>query len=290
MKKNESTDLNRQYLQMEYGEVCQNFRSLSEIRFKLLAFLPLATGVGVVSMGSGAQLSNPVVYLLGLVVSIALSVYNARNDQHYNELVGRASDIERQMGLCEGNFTQRPTTWQKAFGLKVEHRWPIALIYISSITTWLFLALLSVLQYICAEPVVSYTGIYLFLISVVIVSFAILIINKQKTKSKNEITDSVCKMVRLFENKTTSTVIKEIDDAVSKQGPNSVDILRVIHLNKISRLKYYLTDEGYYWSAPSNGEVINKRSACQLVALLTDFPARWIFDIYTGQRGQYFNK
>ena len=49
--------------------------------------------------------------LTGLAVTIGLLTYNARNDQLYDELVGRAAEIERRLGLPDGAFATRPTSW-----------------------------------------------------------------------------------------------------------------------------------------------------------------------------------
>jgi len=46
--------------------------------------------------------------LFGLVATIGLATYNARNDQLYFELVGRAAAIERSLDLPDGAFANSP--------------------------------------------------------------------------------------------------------------------------------------------------------------------------------------
>ena len=49
--------------------------------------------------------------LFGLVVTLGLVTYDTRNDQLYNKLVSRASTIERNLGLPDGSFANRPHAW-----------------------------------------------------------------------------------------------------------------------------------------------------------------------------------
>lgn len=108
----------------EYAEVNENFRLLTEIRFKLLAFLPLIAAAGLAAAGVGrASGAAPglegAIFLFGLVVTCALATYNARNDQLYVRLVARAAEIERELGLSDGSFNRRPTAWlELSLGLK----------------------------------------------------------------------------------------------------------------------------------------------------------------------------
>jgi hypothetical protein len=94
-------------LSKEYGEVCSNFRTLTDIRFKLLAFLPITAAATVAALRGNASEQRPAgtmlaLSLFGLVVTIALATYNAQNDQLYDGLVARAAEIERSVGIPDG--------------------------------------------------------------------------------------------------------------------------------------------------------------------------------------------
>jgi hypothetical protein len=155
-------DVRREALLKEYGEVASNFRLLTNIRFKLLAFLPIAAAAAAALKGTGgAEPAEAAATLglsvFGLVVTIALVGYNARNDQLYDELVGRAAAIERELFLPDGAFAHRPNPW---FAIRmsgsathlqtwpVDHRRSVALIYGASTALWLFGAFYSVTQLI----------------------------------------------------------------------------------------------------------------------------------------------
>ncbi|HEY4265195.1 MAG TPA: hypothetical protein VGM72_07750, partial [Micropepsaceae bacterium] len=101
----------REALLKEYGEVSSNFRLLTDIRFKLLAFLPAATAVATALKGDSLSAASAVLSLFGLAATIGLVTYNLRNDQLYDELVGRAAFIERSLGIPDGAFANRPRPW-----------------------------------------------------------------------------------------------------------------------------------------------------------------------------------
>jgi hypothetical protein len=142
----------QQALLAEYGEVCNNFRMLTDIRFKLLAFLPIASAAAVVAavvaamktdVAEGIRLAiGFALSLFGLVATIGFATYNARNDQLYDELVSRAAAIERSLDIPDGAFANRPGPWQRIalFGIewKIDHRTAVSTIYGASITLWLF--------------------------------------------------------------------------------------------------------------------------------------------------------
>jgi hypothetical protein len=80
--------------------------------------------------------------LFGLVVTIALVTYNARNDQLYDDLVARAADIERSLNISDGVFANRATSWLRIPLLpkkwKIGHRTAVSTIYGASIALWPF--------------------------------------------------------------------------------------------------------------------------------------------------------
>jgi hypothetical protein len=130
-------------LLQEYAQVAQDFRTLTDIRFRLLGLLPVVSGAAValaVYKGDVANVQTVGIALFGLSSALGACAYNARNTQLYDELVGRAAQIERLAGLTDGHFATRPKPWLKfEFGLEVEHGWALALIYGTSIALWLSL-------------------------------------------------------------------------------------------------------------------------------------------------------
>jgi hypothetical protein len=134
-------------LRTEYSEVSANIRWLADVRFKLLGLVPLATLVGGWFITADRSTINPLVSLFGLVITVALLIYNERNDQHYGELIGRAIDLERALELDEGQYGQRSGLWLTLWGVKVNHSTAVYLIYQASITVWVFGLLYPMLSY-----------------------------------------------------------------------------------------------------------------------------------------------
>jgi len=158
----------REALLKEYSEVSNNFRMLTEARFKLLAFLPIASAAAVAALKVAALSKGSLegiglaigltLSLFGLVATIGLVTYNARNDQLYFNLVDRAAAIERSLNIPDGAFSNRPGSWQRInlprwlriklpgterkIGLpeewEIDHRTAVSAIYGTSIALWLF--------------------------------------------------------------------------------------------------------------------------------------------------------
>lgn len=137
-------DDRRESLLKEYGEVSSNFRLLTDIRFKLLGLVPVATVVAAVAAASKQEALGGmafVVSLFGLVVVLGLITYNVRNDQLYDELVGRAADIERCLGIRDGSYGFRPRAWLRLsigpVSLTLNHGNALVLIYGATVVVWL---------------------------------------------------------------------------------------------------------------------------------------------------------
>ena len=87
-------------LQLDYEQTTQLLRTLTDIRFKLIAFVPTFAGA---SVGFFAR-PRPAVELLaigvlGLVATLGIFLYELRNSQLYATAARRAKDLERQLEL-----------------------------------------------------------------------------------------------------------------------------------------------------------------------------------------------
>jgi hypothetical protein len=84
---------------LDYEHVLDQFKLLTEIRFKLLAFLPTVSGTAVALLTTRevGQAEQVAIAVLGLTVTLAVFAYDQRNTQHYNRLVGRAQFLENRL-------------------------------------------------------------------------------------------------------------------------------------------------------------------------------------------------
>ena len=136
----------------EYKIVVDQFRKLTDIRFQLLTYLPLGTAFAAAFVSKDKNLvMQPAIAAFAFVVTLCIAVYNKRNDQFYDELISRAAELERELQIEHGSFSDRPKPWMKySFfpfehrwrlwlkhsSVPVEHRWPIGLIYAAAAALW----------------------------------------------------------------------------------------------------------------------------------------------------------
>lgn len=136
-----------------YGEVCGSWRTLTDVRFKLLGLVPVVSGVVLVQLLSGRTQLAPGagagIALFGLVVTVALWIYETRNSELYDDLVSRGRRIEEELGVGTGHFKGRlkPSSRYLSAPLRIripmQHDIALNLIYGSSVAAWL-LALLAI--------------------------------------------------------------------------------------------------------------------------------------------------
>jgi hypothetical protein len=81
-------------------QTCQQIRTLTDVRFKLLAFVPTLTGVAVALLDKSvtAQIALAV-SLLGLFVTFGIVIYDLRNTTIYDASIHRAKWLEVKLGL-----------------------------------------------------------------------------------------------------------------------------------------------------------------------------------------------
>jgi hypothetical protein len=137
-------------LRLDYEQTTQLMRTLSDIRFRLLAFVPTIAGATVALFSrprSGAELLA--IGLLGLSATIGIFLYELRNAQILDAVVRRATTLERRLGLASildadgprgGLFTERPRRMLTLFGLvEVRHDRGLGLVYGAALAGWTYL-------------------------------------------------------------------------------------------------------------------------------------------------------
>jgi hypothetical protein len=136
-----------------YTEICNSWRKLTDVRFKLLGLVPVVSGFFLIRALSGGDLSPDIrvgIAVFGFIVTLALWAYEVRNSQLYDDLVSRGRRIEAELGVNTGHFRGRlkPSSRYLLGPLKVQvriqHDSAINLIYGTSVGAWL-LALIVIL-------------------------------------------------------------------------------------------------------------------------------------------------
>jgi hypothetical protein len=136
---------------LEYDQTLQLVRSLTEVRFKLLAFVPTIAGFGVGLFGKPRPAVELLaVGLIGLLATLGILIYELRNSQIYAAAVQRAAELERTLGMPSGPgdlLTERRGRTTRLFGLvAVWQERGLALVYGAAITGWAYLFVWGVLH------------------------------------------------------------------------------------------------------------------------------------------------
>lgn len=166
---------NLEALQKEYEAVNTNIRTLVDIRFKLLGFVPTLGGIAIYVLSEilGAKTSPdkprpqimPVDYsiaflfgVMGFLVTLGITFYDQRNSELYNDLIRRAKYLEKALKLpadpakktgseYQGQFSERPRRGKYLFGFtSIGHDSGLALIYGMVLGAWFFPIVYSGLQ------------------------------------------------------------------------------------------------------------------------------------------------
>jgi hypothetical protein len=279
----------------EYGEVCSNFRTLTDIRFKLLAFLPIAAAAAAALRGGLGGVAEFSLSLFGLVVTLALATYNERNDQLYDHLVGRAAAIERSLGLPDGGFANRLGAWL-TLGLgggkwRVNHSSAVNLIYASSAALWLFGILSPLLEganaiwvgaSLPAVPVkdpAMWIKLSALLCAIGGVAVGIRSVSKQKEGREAQMRSLARKAARAACERPFNELLAD-DPFLQDCADLAAAKKKVIW----ARLHYFqkLDPKSLAYYMPLDSSEVK---GAHLVALLTDVPAQWVFDCLTNRRG-----
>ena len=141
-------------LKLDYEQVHNTFRLLTDIRFKLLALLPTVTGVAIALLTKdGAGASASVMLLIGLFgfgVTLGLIIYDLRNSQLYNAVLHRGKYLELRLRFpphhelntgeeTGGMFRQRLPSHGSFLFLEIQHDRGLSVVYGTVLGGWMFL-------------------------------------------------------------------------------------------------------------------------------------------------------
>jgi hypothetical protein len=136
---------------LEYDQTLQLVRTLIDVRFKLLAFVPTIAGFGVGLFGKPRPAVELLaVGLIGLVATLGIFIYELRNSQTYAAAVRRAAELEQALGMPGGPgslLRERRGRTARLFGLLAA--WQergLALVYGAAISGWTYLFAWGVLR------------------------------------------------------------------------------------------------------------------------------------------------
>lgn len=154
-------------LALEYEQINDNIRFLADVRFKLLALIPVLGGAAAfiltqrvgLQAGEDSVAATPydllmvvVFALLGFLATLGITLYDQRNSELYNALIHRAKHLEKQFALGSapggiksidlghrpqqgGQYSERPDK-HRSLIFKAGHDLSLALIYGPLLGAW----------------------------------------------------------------------------------------------------------------------------------------------------------
>jgi len=144
-----TTDEQLQRLRLDYDQTTDLIRTLTDVRFKLLAFVPTITGAAVALVGRGHSAAELLsVGSLGLVATLGIVIYELRNTQLHDYALRRAKALEQRLGIGSiadpnrpaGLYGEEPSGELTVFGVvTAAHDRGLALVYSVAIAGWSYL-------------------------------------------------------------------------------------------------------------------------------------------------------
>jgi hypothetical protein len=309
-------ELRLRSLEKEYGEVCSNFRTLTDIRFRLLALLPIiAAAAAAFKLEALAPMGRIPLALFGLVATIGLVTYSKRNDQLYNQLVGRAASIERSIALQDGYFAHRPNSWLRfnfgPVGWDVSHGRGVGTIYFATIAFWLFMEFEAIVSYMGSTPLAAFdlwpnwhpyfggaARLVALLAAVMLTSAAAFLLKCQERARDTQIRRGACiamkkllraelKIVSHDGGSEDAAILAALkgDRAFKRQCACILGDRRKDQLTVSARILFYsgLTAGVLRHYVPESSGIIR---AAFLLALLVDLPPQWLADNLSNRTGR----
>jgi hypothetical protein len=118
-------------LRFDYDRTTDLLRTLTDIRFKLLALVPTVAGAAVGFLGRSASAAELLgVGLLGLAATLGILLYELGNAQTAEQAARRAGELEAKLGLEPLHGSSRPGRAARMHGL--------ALVYGAALAGWTY--------------------------------------------------------------------------------------------------------------------------------------------------------
>ena len=135
-------DDKREILLALYNSVNSSWEKLVDIRFKLLGFVPSISFLLLLELN---KLSEPNIKtfggLVGLMITIAIWLYDKRNSELHDDLISRARKIESELGIETGQFLGRKLN----SNFFVKHDVALNIIYFTTMGAFLFFLISQIL-------------------------------------------------------------------------------------------------------------------------------------------------
>jgi hypothetical protein len=158
-------------IQFDYEKTLQTYQMLADVRFKLLALVPLISGAAIAFLTTDPVHASSQIVLaggvFGLLITLGITIYDQRNTQIMNVSKSRARELEQRLHLPlgGGQFQQMPPKDLKFLGwMKVWSDRGLALIYGTVLTAWVFLITRTTFDLfgLSADPIVTLITILIF--------------------------------------------------------------------------------------------------------------------------------
>jgi hypothetical protein len=288
----------------EYSEVVQQFRTLTDIRFKLIGFLPAVTALSAIVGAQAWRQAGAITFalsLFGLVVVLGLINYSVRNDQLYDELVGRAASLERSLRIRDGSFAFRPHPWFH-IGWTIDHGNALALIYGASAGIWLTGVLAPLLEFFRWAYVEQLKRPAVFLVkdiqsweigTAAVMAMSIVILTQRRAEMARESQRRKMRAAGIEAMRLLKGVLG------GSAGPKDFDIFiaevlllaskhRCSEEERVKRIAALKSRYAFYTN-PENAErflpgVSERDFPAYLIGAMCDLPPRWIADWDSGRR------
>jgi hypothetical protein len=124
-----------------YDQLCLSYRAIDDFRAKLLGFLPLVTGGGLVLTTSQANIADEFytpIGVFGLAVTLGLFFYEIFGIKKCHALIsaGRALETSLELKEGQGQFTSRPPDVLRL----INEPFAAAIIYPAVMAAWTYIA------------------------------------------------------------------------------------------------------------------------------------------------------